>query len=81
MIPRGSTGTVRLSAQGGTVEWSGVREGAAATYTSLSSYSGTLAGGASTSVTISVRRATPRTVTTLVVVFGPGDHRVVITVG
>ncbi len=80
LIPRGSTGTVRLSAQGGTVDWSGVREGAAATYTSLSSYSGTLAGGASTSVTISVRRATPRSVTTLVVVFGPGDHRVVITV-
>jgi len=79
-VSRGSTGTVRLTAQGGTVDWSGVREGAAATYTSLSQYSGTLAGGASTSVTISVSAATPRSVTQLVVVFGPGARRVVITI-
>jgi RNA polymerase sigma factor (sigma-70 family) len=76
---RGASSTVRLTAQGSTVDWAATREGAAGTYTSLSQYSGTLAGGASTAVTITVSSATPSTITQLVVVFGPGDKRVVIT--
>jgi len=78
-VRRGASGTVRLTAHNSTVDWAASRQGAAATYTSLSRYSGTLAGGASTSVTITVSPATPRSVTQLVVVFGPGDRQVVIT--
>ena len=79
-LPPGGAGTVRLTAVGGPVEWSATRSGAAARLVSLSAASGSLAPGSSTSVTVTVSSATGRAVTELVVIVGPGDHRLVIAV-
>jgi RNA polymerase sigma factor (sigma-70 family) len=79
-LPRsGGTGTVRITAVGGPVDWTATRRGAAATWTSLSSSSGSLAAGSGSTVTITVAPVTDRSVTTLVIEFDPGSTQVTIT--
>ena len=80
-LPRAGTGTLRVTATGGDVDWTAAGDGLAARYLQLGAASGSLADGESTSVTVTLNRSTPRGVTQLVVVFGPGEHRVTITVG
>ena len=80
-LPRAGTGTLLATATGGDVDWTASGVGLAARYLLLGADSGSLADGESTSVTVTLDRSTPPRVTTLVVVFGPGEHRVTITVG
>ena len=80
-LPRAGTGTLLVTATGGDVDWTAAGDGLADRYLLLGAASGSLADGESTSVTVTLDRSTPRGVTQLVVVFGPGGHRVTITVG
>jgi RNA polymerase sigma factor (sigma-70 family) len=80
-LPRAGTGTLRVTATGGDVDWTAAKVGLADRYLQLSAASGALADCVSTSVTVTLDRSSPPGVTQLVVVFAPGGHRVTITVG
>jgi RNA polymerase sigma factor (sigma-70 family) len=76
----GQTGTVRLSAIGGPVDWTSTRDRAATAWLGMSATSGALAAGESTSVTLTVSRRTPDEVSQLVVIFNPGGTQVTVTI-
>ena len=80
-LPRAGTGTLLVTAIGGDVDWTAAGLGLAGRYLLLGADSGSLADGESTSVTVTLDRATPPRLTQLVVMFGPGEHQVTITVG
>jgi len=75
-LPPNGVGTVRLTASGGTVDWSVTSDPALIMW---SATSGTLADGESVSVTFRVARATAPG-TSHVATFSPGDHTVTVTV-
>jgi len=75
-LPPNGMGTVRLTASGGTVDWSLTSDPALILW---SATSGTLADGESVSVTFRVARATASG-TSHVATFSPGGHTVTVTV-
>lgn len=79
-VPLGSSCTVRLSAINGPVEWTSTRDRPATAWLAMSATSGALAAGESTSVTLTVSRRTPNTVSQLTVIFDPGGNQVTVTI-
>ena len=80
LLSRGQSGTVQVTAHGGPVDWTSIRDADATSYLQLSAKSGSLARGESVVVTITLRSSTPNTINQLTVTFGPGGHTVTINV-
>lgn len=79
-LPLGGTGTVRVIAVNGPVEWTSTRDRAASAWLGMSATSGSLKEGDSASVQLTVSCNTPRSVGQLVVTFNPGSTAVTVTI-